>query len=277
MHEIEDKKSSKTYHTVLSIAGSDSIGGAGVQADIKTCTAYGVYAMTAITAITAQNTLGVECYNPVDETLLKAQLDAIIADVTPNAVKIGMLPTVQSVNVVADFISEHNIENVVLDPVCVSTSGHSLSTKEVPLAMANRLFPLVTLLTPNVPEAELFWGETINEADAETCGLELIEKFNLNALLLKGGHFSGDTCTDRLFCKNDKTVTDFVHKRICSPNTHGTGCTLSSAIASNLALGLNLADAIENATNWICLAIRSGSSYKFGHGNGPINHLFNIK
>lgn len=276
MCKLENSKKLKSYKTVLSIAGSDSIGGAGVQADIKTCTALGVYAMTAVTAVTAQNSLGVECYESVSDKLLRAQLNAVISDVTPDAVKIGMLPTTKSVEIVAEFITKHNINNVVLDTICISTSGHPLTLSDVPSAIAEKLFPVATIITPNIPEAQIFLGKDIAESAAEQRGLELVEKYQLNSLLLKGGHFDGKRCIDRLFLSENTKIETFIHDRISTINTHGTGCSLSSAVASYLALGYNLTDSVKNATSWIANAIREGACYKFGHGHGPINHMFNI-
>jgi hydroxymethylpyrimidine/phosphomethylpyrimidine kinase len=273
MHKRDDQ-TLKTYPTVLSIAGSDPIGGAGVQADIKTCTALGVYAMTAITAVTAQNTLGVVGYDAVSKTMLQTQLDAVIADVTPDAVKIGMLPNVDAVLVVADFIKKNNLKNIVLDPVCVSTSGHALTQNTVPHAMAEYLFPIADVITPNIPEAETF-SERKFDTDIKMFGCELAQKYNLKALLLKGGHLDDDCCTDRLFMGD--TVRTFEHPRVNTQNTHGTGCSLSSAIASHLALGYDLPTSVSKATTWIANAIQAGAAYKFGHGHGPINHMFNIK
>lgn len=273
MHEYEDIKP-KTYKTVLSIAGSDSIGGAGVQADVKTCMAHGVYAMTVITAVTAQNTSGVMCYEAMSEKLVQAQLQAALADVRPDAVKIGMLPNAEIVKIVAGFIKYYNLKNVVLDPVCVSTSGHALANNTVPSAMAKYLFPLVTVVTPNLPEAETFAAGIYTDSEVEKLGEKLMQEYQLNAMLLKGGHLSGNECVDRLYFKNN--VYKFSHKRIYTVNTHGTGCSLSSAIASNLALEFDVASAVEKASNWIAEAIEAGSQYKFGHGHGPINHMYNI-
>jgi hydroxymethylpyrimidine/phosphomethylpyrimidine kinase len=273
MHEFEDLKL-KTYKTVLSIAGSDSIGGAGVQADIKTCTAHGVYAMTVITAVTAQNTLGVNCYEPVSEKLFRAQLDAVIADVRPDAIKIGMVPNTQMVKFIADFIKCHDLKNVVLDPVSVSTSGHALSVDSTPHAMAKYLFPLATIVTPNIPEAEFFASEPLSLEHIQRFGKQLMEQYTINSLLLKGGHLLSNDCEDRLFY--DDKVYEFKHERVDTVNTHGTGCSLSSAIASNLALGLDIVSAVAQATNWIAAAIAAGADYQFGHGHGPINHMYNI-
>jgi hydroxymethylpyrimidine/phosphomethylpyrimidine kinase len=267
MHQIEDLTNRKTYSTVLSIAGSDSIGGAGIQADIKTCTALSVYAMTAITAVTAQNTLGVLTYEPVNQSLLQAQLNAVIADVRPDAVKIGMLPNVQTVNIVADFVAEHHLTNVVLDPVSVSTSGHALALADVPKAMAERLFPLATLVTPNIPEAKIF-------LDGDTDGFAFLKKYKTNAVLIKGGHLDGDVCCDRLFVGG--CVHSYDHARVDTANTHGTGCSLSSAIASFLAMGHDLPEAVKRAGDFVAQAIAAGADYSFGHGHGPINHMFNI-
>jgi hydroxymethylpyrimidine/phosphomethylpyrimidine kinase len=273
MHKREEEIL-KTYHTVLTIAGSDCIGGAGVQADIKTCTALGVYAMAAITAVTAQNTNGVIGYDAVSNDMLQAQLNAIVEDVTPDAIKIGMLPNADSVKIVADFIQKNKLKNIVLDTICVSTSGHSLTSESVPAVMSEYLFPLADVITPNIPEAETFAGKKVDDRDIESFGHELMQKYELNALLLKGGHLLGNECVDRLYVGD--AVHTFSHAKIDTVNTHGTGCSLSSAIAANLAKGAALHESVQRATSWIAQAIEQGAQYKFGHGHGPINHLFNI-
>lgn len=259
----------KHYHTVLSIAGSDSIGGAGIQADIKTCTALGCYAMTAITAITAQNTLGVNGFEPVSHEMMRMQLEAVCEDITPDAVKIGMVPTPEIAGIIADAIEKYNLKNVVVDPVMVSTSGCDLSSSPAVATLAKRVFPLATVITPNLTEAEVLLSSAQPSAKA------LSEAFGGISALLKGGHEdSADEITDTL-CMHGQTY-DYRHQRIFTPNTHGTGCTLSSAIACGLAKGLSLPDACGEAITWLHKAIAAGADYMIGHGRGSVNHLYNI-
>lgn len=266
----------QTYRTVLVIAGSDSIGGAGIQADIKTCTANGVYAMTAITAVTAQNTMGVSGYEAVSPRLLRGQLEAVLGDVRPDAVKIGMLPDVASVNIVADVIEHYALRNVVLDPVCVATSGDRLNdSDDVTVSLAGRLLPLADIVTPNIPELEQLTGLRVTEDNALQAAGVFLSSSQAKAVLVKGGHFDGAVCRDILVC-GDGTVIAEESPRIHTLNTHGTGCTLSSAIACGLAHGLSLADAVRYGRKYLTAALAAGASMKFGHGHGPVNHIYRI-
>ncbi len=267
------------YNTVLIIAGSDSIGGAGIQADIKTCTAHGVYAMTAITAVTAQNTCGVNSFEPVGGRLLRGQLDAVLSDVTPDAVKVGMLPDSDSVNIVAEAIEHYGLTHVVVDPVIVSTSGDHLSSSGALEAMKERLFPLAEIITPNIPEAIAISGmEIATEEDCINVADCIIRQCGCNSVLVKGGHAQGVMLTDFLVnaANDDSGILRFTNPRIDTVNTHGTGCTLSSAIASNLSRGMELAEACSEAIGWLHSAIENGAGYSLGHGNGPVNHMFRI-
>lgn len=266
----------KKYATVLSIAGSDSIGGAGIQADIKTCTALGVYAMTAITAVTAQNTCGVNYYEPTSERLLRGQLEAILADVHPDAVKIGMLPNTEAVGIVADAIISHRLTNIVLDPVCVATSGDSLAADSVPGAIKRRLLGLSTLVTPNIPEAEILSGIKIEKPHDLHLAAQAILESGAKAVLIKGGHLEGKHCIDHLYIRDLDAPHLFDSERITTPNTHGTGCTLSSAIASYLAMGKSLEEAVTAAKKYISAAIRAGAAYEFGKGHGPVCHFHTL-
>lgn len=267
----------KRYVTVLSIAGSDSIGGAGIQADIKACTALGAYAMTAITAITAQNTKGVDSYVAVDDDMLRAQLQSVISDVRPDAIKIGMLPTVQSVKIVADFIKANALTNVVVDPVCVATSGDALTSDTVPAAIIEYLFPLATLVTPNLSEAQLLSGVTINDkASFEDAARKLLG-YKAKAVLLKGGHhYTNDVshATDVLFIGGVSDSYAFSSPFVDTPNTHGTGCTLSSAIAAGLGSGKELPEAVGYAKKYVYEAIKVGAAFEIGHGHGPMCHFY---
>lgn len=264
----------KKYSTVLSIAGSDSIGGAGIQADIKTCSAIGTYAMTAITAITAQNTTGVKSYIACQPTLLKEQLSAVLDDVTPDAVKLGMIPDYTSADIIADTIEKYNLKNIVVDPVLVATSGTALSDNSTLSVMKSRLFPLATVITPNIPEAETIAEHKISSVDDMiSTAKDFLESYSPKAVLIKGGHMTNtDTLTDILATKlGIKPITNHY---INTPNTHGTGCSLSSAIASYLAMGQNIDEAVTNACQWLHCAILHGKDYQLGHGHGPINHIF---
>ena len=270
------KQGTHRMPAVLIVAGSDSIGGAGIQADIKTCTALCTYAMTAITAITAQNTMGVQSYEAVGDTMLQAQLDAIIADVRPDAVKIGMLPTVQCVHTVAAFIRRHGLTNVVVDPVCVATSGDALAEGSVPAAIRDVLMPLADVVTPNIPEAALLSGLTVNAANTPRV-LQRLHDSGAKAVLLKGGHAAeaGHTVDDILSARG--TTVTLSGRFIETRNTHGTGCTLSSAIAANLALGHPLEVAVANAKEYVTEAIAAGAIFDNWHGNGSLCHYHNIK
>lgn len=265
----------KKYQTILTIAGSDPIGGAGIQADIKTATSLGVYAMSVITAVTAQNTTGVKTYEAVSSQLLKDQLSMVLDDVTPDAVKIGMIPTVEAVEIIADLIWRYNLKNIVADPVCVATSGDSLTDCTVPEALAEYLFPKTDLITPNIPETEVFLGCQVSAGNMKKAAEELSFTTGAKAVLVKGGHnINHEKSEDILFYKN--SFYTFQTPRIATVNTHGTGCSLSSAIASYVAKGLSLPESVGKAKEWISEAIRNGADYKFGRGHGPINHLFNI-
>lgn len=264
----------KRYHTILSIAGSDPIGGAGIQADIKTATALGSYAMTVITAVTAQNSRGVAGYEAVSPSLLKLQLDTVLSDLTPDAVKIGMISDVTSADIIADAIERYGLSNVVLDPVMVSTSGHSLSSVTVIDVMRRRLIPSSLIITPNMPEAKEFLGGfTSPEADVR----RLAEMFAGTSVLLKGGHCPDAGYTTDYLCLDNK-ITEFRHTFFRTRNTHGTGCTLSSAIASFLSQGFDLHTSVDCAISWLNGAIEAGAGYSFGspEGHGPVNHLYKI-
>lgn len=266
---------SKRYTTILSIAGSDSIGGAGIQADIKTACAHGVYAMTAITAVTAQNTRGVDSYEPVGGELLKAQLKAILSDVRPDAVKIGMVPSAEAVKVIAEQIGRHKLRNVVVDPVMVSTSGSDLSTDESVEAMRTLLFPKADLVTPNVNEASRLAGIKIEgSVQMMLAAMGIINSGQCAAVLVKSGDLRIDSDrTADILSRRGKQPVEIVHRRVSTRNTHGTGCSLSTAIACNLAQGMEMEQAVRRAIDWITRAIEAGKEYRLGKGRGPINHF----
>lgn len=264
---------SERYITVLSIAGSDSIGGAGIQADIKTCCASGIYAMTAITAVTAQNTMGVKMWEAVSPWLLKAQLDAVSEDITPDAVKIGMIPNAESAAIIADWLVANEFLHVVVDPVMVATSGDALSDSDTKEILTGRIFPLAELVTPNLPELTMLTGcESSNLTDI-TQAVELLKRTTAN-VLVKGGHGSENEIMD-LLVTNDGDAHIFRHARLDTKNTHGTGCSLSTAIASNLARQYELTQAVEDGINQIYSSIMLGMDIVTGRGNGPINHMLN--
>lgn len=265
----------KKYFRVLTIAGSDSGGGAGIQADIKTISAMGCYASSAITAVTVQNTLGVQAVHPIPLDILEGQIDAILSDIGADAIKIGMLHSSKVVNLVAEIIEKYGIRNVVLDPVMVSTSGHKLIEDDAIESIKNRLIPLSRVITPNIPEAEILSGCKISsEQDFEQIAKKL--SFNKSvSVLLKAGHLDNDCLVDYFYNVEDNTITLLPSKRVKTRNTHGTGCTLSSAFASALARGEDLTLAAKSAKKYIEQAIEFGAEYEIGHGHGPVNHGFN--
>ncbi len=257
--------------TVLTIAGSDSSGGAGIQADIKTMTMNGVYAMSAITALTAQNTLGVRAVLESTPKFLKEQLDAVFEDIFPDSVKIGMVSSSELIDVIADRLKYYNAKNIVVDPVMVATSGSALIKTDAIKTLVEKLLPIATLVTPNIPEAEVLSGMRIKSRDDMIKAAEFIQKNYGCCVLLKGGHSINDA--NDLLCENGRLVW-FDGKRIDNPNTHGTGCTLSSGIASNLAKGLSLVDSVKKAKKYIFDALAAGLD--LGNGSGPMKHNFII-
>ena len=259
------------YARVLSIAGSDSGGGAGIQADLKTLSALGCYGMTAITAITAQNTQGVRAIHGVPAQMLRAQIDAVLEDIGADAVKIGMLHDPEVVRVVVEAIQRHRLQQVVLDPVMVATSGDRLMAAETVHVLVHELFPLATVITPNLDEAALLLNRAIGGAEALEAAATALLALGAPAVLLKGGHLPGDTVMDVLALA-DGTRLRLQSPRIATHNGHGTGCTLSSAIAAHLALGWPLPQAVEQARAYILGAIAAGANVHTGHGHGPLNH-----
>ena len=258
--------------TALSIAGSDSSGGAGIQADMKTMSAHGVYAMTAITALTAQNTTGVTSILEVTPEFLSMQLDAVFTDIFPDAVKIGMVSSAALIHVIAQKLTAYRARHIVVDPVMVATSGSKLIQDEAIDTLKAELLPIAEVVTPNIPEAEILSGMEIHcPQDMEKAARAISETYRC-AVLLKGGHDLNDA-NDLLY--KDGTSTWFHGKRIDNPNTHGTGCTLSSAIASNLACGMELEDAVRKAKAYISGAL--AAMLNLGKGRGPMNHLFDLK
>ena len=258
--------------TVLTIAGSDSCGGAGIQADIKTMTTNGVYAMSAVTALTAQNTTGVLGVYESAPQFLKMQLDAVFQDIFPDAVKVGMVSSSHLIKVIADTLKQYHARNIVVDPVMVSTSGAQLLESDALSALATELFPLARLVTPNIPEAEILSGIPVKSAEDMRSAAKLIGDKVGCSVLVKGGHRIEDA-NDVLYA--DGKFYFFEGVRVDNPNTHGTGCTLSSAIASNLAKGYDLANSIRRAKEYITGALRA--NLDLGEGSGPLNHMFDVK
>ncbi|MBQ7624807.1 MAG: bifunctional hydroxymethylpyrimidine kinase/phosphomethylpyrimidine kinase, partial [Clostridia bacterium] len=255
----------------LTIAGSDSCGGAGIQADIKTMTLNGVYAMSVITALTAQNTTGVRDVLEASPEFVKEQIDAVYEDIRPDAVKIGMVSSPEIVSAIAERLKAHKAENIVVDPVMVATSGASLMKTEAISALCRELLPLCTVVTPNIPEAEVLSDMKIKDkADMEKAAKKINETYGC-AVLLKGGHSVNDA--NDLLCKNGE-LTLFTGKRINNPNTHGTGCTLSSAIAANLAKGYDMKMSVGRAKDYISGAL--AAQLDLGKGKGPMAHNFDL-
>jgi len=255
----------------LTIAGSDSGGGAGIQADVKTFHQFGVFGTSVITAVTAQNTLGVLAWEPVSEALVTRQLDALAGDLPPAAVKSGMLASAALVETVAAGIARHRLPNYVLDPVMVATSGDPLLDEDAEQLVARRLLPLATLVTPNLDEAAILVGEPVTTPDAmERAGGALLRR-GARAALLKGGHLSGDQVVDVLV--TDRGPRRFNRPRLDTTSTHGTGCTLSAAVAAGLALGRPLEQAVADALDFVHRAIAAAPGLGSGRGHGPLNHF----
>ena len=260
-----------TMKKVLTIAGSDCSGGAGIQADIKTITAHKMYAMSAITALTAQNTMGVSGILDAGADFVGMQLDSIFQDIYPDAVKIGMVSNADIINMIAKKLKEYKAVNIVADPVMVATSGSKLLQEEAINALVENLLPLARVITPNLAEAEVLCDFKINSKADYIRAAEVIAKKIPTAILIKGGHL--EDCSDDLLWEDGK-IHWFCGERVKNNNTHGTGCTLSSAIASNLAGGYDLASSIKNAKDYITGALKA--NLNLGKGSGPLNHMYNL-
>lgn len=269
------------YPTVLSIAGSDSGGGAGIQADIKAVSACGSYALTALTAVTAQNTQGVTRVEALSPAVLREQLHAVLSDIGADAVKIGMLHSAEIIEVVREMLLEYKIKTIILDPVMVATSGDKLLQDNAVTALKTRLIPLAEIITPNIPEAEILLGETINAQDKLPA---LAQKLSRSippekpgpgtSVLLKAGHFQDSTLTDIFYNAQTGETLPLTASRISTPNTHGTGCTLSSAVAAYRAQGQPLTRAVRNAKHYLYQALLAGRHYRLGQGSGPVHHFY---
>ena len=258
--------------TALTIAGSDSSGGAGIQADLKTMQANGVYGMSAVTALTAQNTTGVRGIFEVTPEFLGQQIDAVFEDIRPDAVKIGMVSSADLIRMIAEKLREYRAEHIVVDPVMVATSGSKLLKEDAVNTLMTELLPLAEVITPNIPEAEILSGMAVRTEEDMVTAAEKIGRDTGCAVLLKGGHSLNDA-NDLLW--RDGSTRWFRGKRIDNPNTHGTGCTLSSAIASGLAKGMSLEAAVEQAKEYISGALAAGLD--LGQGSGPMDHGFDLR
>lgn len=273
------------YYTALTIAGSDSCGGAGIQADIKTMSALGIYAASAITAITVQNTKGVYGIQKIEANIVSGQIKAVLDDIHPDAIKVGMVNDSETIKAIAETLKNYQVakaskenkqtgfKHLIIDPVMVSTSGCRLMQEDALDIFIKELLPLATLLTPNIPEAEILANMKIkNTEDIKQAALSICN-LGCEYVLIKGGHFEGKEKTDYLF-ENGKLKRTFNGKSVNTQNTHGTGCTLSSAITSFLALGCGIGTAIEKAKSYLSEAIEAGKDVEIGEGHGPVNHLF---
>ena len=266
----------QNYPRVLTIAGSDSGGGAGIQADIKSISANGCFATSAITAITAQNTLGVNAVEGLPIGIIEEQIDAVLSDIGADSIKIGMLHSAKVVQCVARMLRKYEITNVVLDPVMVSTSGHKLIEDSAIEVLKSELIPLVRIITPNIPEAEILLGEAISkQGDLPNAARRLAELYDVS-VWLKAGHLVDDELIDIFYNRETNETIELSARRIDTHNTHGTGCTLSSALAAQLAKGLSLTEAARAAKQYINQAIIHGANQSIGHGHGPVNHFYNL-
>ena len=269
----------KQYRRVLTIAGSDSGGGAGIQADLKTFSALGCYGMSVICAVTAQNTRGVRGIFPVPPDFIQQQIEAVLEDIGVDAVKIGMLHSPEVVVTVAECLKRYHIPKIVVDPVMVATSGDSLLQDDAVEALVTTLFPLATVITPNLHEAAVMLHQPLshliqaNDSELEAaCGK--LSAFGSDAVVLKGGHGVSGQSIDFLYLRTDNRIIRLEGDRIDTPNTHGTGCTLSSAIAAFLAGGCEIEDAVSKAKCYITEALTAGADYRLGHGHGPVHHHY---
>lgn len=266
----------KHYHRVLTIAGSDSGGGAGIQADLKTIAANHCYGMSVITALTAQNTLGVSAIHAVPVDFVAAQMDAVLSDIGADAVKIGMLFSPELIRTVADGLRRYEAKNIVLDPVMVAQSGDKLLQDEAVTALKEHLIPLADLITPNLPEASVLLDrEILTEEDLAAAAVDLAA-LGAGNVLIKGGHLESENSDDCLYLGAEGRLVTLAGERVVTRNNHGTGCTLSSAIAAYLARGEDMETAVRLGKDYIAGAIQAGAAYEIGHGNGPVHHFFRV-
>ncbi len=271
---MNHKNTSEAYYRVVTIAGSDSGGGAGIQADLKTFSATGCYGMSVITALTAQNTKGVTGIHAVPPSFVREQMEAVFTDIGADAVKIGMLFSVELIEAVAQELVKYKVDNIVLDPVMVAQSGDKLLQDDAIDAIKTHLIPLACVVTPNLPEASVLLNRKLDGMEDVRTGAKELSMFGSRSVLIKGGHLEGNDSTDLLYLSGENRFIVFKGERINTLNNHGTGCTLSSAIASYLAKGYEIENAVRKAKTYINGAIRAGSKYKLGHGHGPVHHFY---
>ncbi len=266
----------KSHFRTLTIAGSDSGGGAGIQADLKTFSALGCFGMSAITALTAQNTRVVTGIFPVPPQFIAQQMDAVLDDIGVDAVKIGMLHSPEVIKIVAQKLVEKKCPHIVLDPVMISKSGDKLLQEDAVNALKKYLIPLASIITPNLPEASVLLDRRVETPEDMPGASKDLSTLGCSNILVKGGHLTGESCADLLYQKKYDTITEYPGQRINTPNSHGTGCTLSSAIAANLAKGVDIKTAVNNSKIYIRGAIAAGADYQTGEGHGPVNHFYDL-
>jgi hydroxymethylpyrimidine/phosphomethylpyrimidine kinase len=266
----------KNYHRVLTIAGSDSGGGAGIQADLKTFSANGCYGMSVITALTAQNTVGVTAIHPVPVEFVRQQMEAVLSDIGSDAVKIGMLFSPELIQCVAEELRRYKVDNIVLDPVMVATSGDKLLQDDAVEALKEHLLPMASIITPNLPEAGVLLGRNIEKPEEVTEAAKQLTFLGCADILIKGGHFEDGNSDDLLYLGSEQRSVVLPGERIATKNTHGTGCTLSSAIASFMAKGSSVEEAVLLGKNYITGAIAAGADYTIGSGHGPVHHFYRV-
>jgi len=272
--DSEQGRTTRTYHKVLTIAGSDSGGGAGIQADIKTFAALGCYGMSVITAITAQSTMGITAIHGVPQDVVQAQLEAVLSDMGADAVKIGMLYSSELVETIAGQLKKHHIGNIVLDPVMAAHDGVELLNDQTLKAIKELLMPMAAVVTPNLPEASVLSGREINGLKDMKLTARELAKYGSRSILIKGGHSRKTDCTDILFINSEDRFVTLTGPRIATRNLHGTGCTLSSAIAAFLSKGHPLEDAVRSAREYLVGAVQAGADYHIGNGDGPVHHCY---
>lgn len=263
----------KSYYRALTIAGSDSGGGAGIQADLKTFSALGCFGMSVITALTAQNTVAVTGIHPVPPEFIAAQIDAVISDIGVDAVKIGMLHSPEVIRAVAESLQKHQCSQIVLDPVMIAKSGDKLLRDDAVQALKEVLIPMSTVITPNLPEASVLLGRSVTSRDQMAEGCRDLAALGCENVFLKGGHLEDEIVADLLYDVQTGEMLELESSRVDTPNSHGTGCTISSAITAGIARGLSIADAVRAAKEYISGALAAGAEFKVGQGHGPVHHF----
>ena len=271
---MNNTNQTREYYKVLTIAGSDSGGGAGIQADLKTFAAIGCYGMSVITALTAQNTQGVTAIHALPPSFAIEQMAAVFTDIGADAVKIGMLYSAELIEAISEALNKYRARNIVLDPVMVAQSGDKLLQDDAIQAIKDHLMPVADVVTPNLPEAEVLLGQKIEGFEDMQRAARSLAQFGSRSVLIKGGHLEGSISTDLLYLTEEDRFVILEAERIASTNNHGTGCTLSSAIAAYMSKGNDIENAADKAKTFIHHAIRAGAAYKIGHGHGPVHHFF---